>query len=502
MRSGNLFCSVTERMLFTMQKSRNLGIDILCCFGVMLLLGLQYIDAVGYFNEPITSWDAAAPVAARWFCLSGAMVLSAGTGYALGSKKFSMGYFKIFIRLIYVYVLGTAFALLFRVVMLHEEITWIGAVQAFVQFTATDTGKFAGMYFALLLAAPFLNAAMQGLPSRQARLTFLIIIAAFSTLQPILWFNDMYLLPEQCTALFPMAAYIAGAYMKRYSKRKHVVLMCLILVLICAVETAAVMYASLTKGSLWCPWLDSAASLPCFGIAVCLLGIFHSKKMGKGSVHRFFAGVAGGALAALLLGDPLIDVALPAIVEQFMDIQYQYWAGVVIVPIIFILSCVLGLVLQIPLLGIRSRLRSEEAEAEEDEEEIPTRPRTKRPRPAPERRPLPAANDPRRSIRVAVNEPQPEVGHMTQPEEETPPGATTLPSPPPERPQEPETPEIPPERVRGKHFSDESPTMEIPAQKRRRPETVEEILGIPDKNEGKSTAESIHDLIDKIGGTE
>ena len=96
-----------------------------------------------------------------------------------------------------------------------------------------------------------------------------------------------------------------------------------------------------------------------------------------------------------------------------------------------------------------------------------------------------------------MNDPHHEIGHMTQPEEETPPGARTL-----TPAYHPEEPELSPEQVQGKHFSGESPTMEIPVQRHRRPETVEEILGIPDKDEGKSTTESIHDLIEKLGGSE
>lgn len=496
-----------------MEKSRNLGIDILCCFGVMLLLGLQYMEASGYFNDPILTWSAAPAVAARMFCLSGAMVLSAGTGYALGGKKFSMGYFKIFIRLIYVYVVCTLAALGMRVLLLQESFTLLEAVQALVQFSATDTGHFAGMYFALLLAAPFLNAAFHGLPSRQARMTFLIVATVFSTLQPMLWFSDVYLLPEWCKGLFPAAAYIGGAYMKRYSRQKHVPLMILILILICAAQTAAVMYASLTKETLWCPWLDSMATLPCLGVALCLLGIFYSKKKGKGSVHRFFAGAAGGALSALLLGDLLVDIIMPAVLDQFPDTVMRFWAGVGVVPILFILSCVLGLLLQLPLLGIRSRLHSEEAEEEADDDEIPprTRKNTKSTSDVvvPERthtrpRPTVAERDPRHTIRVPVSEPEAEV-NLTQPEEEAPPGTKPLElrTPTVEKTSAPPPPAAP--EPKAEPAKQEFPTMKIPAQKpsapppRKRPMTAEEILGIPPKEEEtKSTSKSIEDLIHKL----
>ena len=45
-------------------------------------------------------------------------------------------------------------------------------------------------------------------------------------------------------------------------------------------ETAAFI-GSIGAGTLYCPWLDSLAALPGFGIALCLLGLFHSKKTGN-----------------------------------------------------------------------------------------------------------------------------------------------------------------------------------------------------------------------------
>ena len=469
-------------------KARNLGIDILCCIGVMMLLCLQYIDAIGYFNEPVTSWATAAPIAWRMFCLSGAAVLSAGTGYILSSKKYSMGYFKIFIRLLYVYVICSAVAIAMRLTLLQEEMTYPEILQAFLRFKTTDTSSFAGMYFGILLAAPFLNAAIQGLPNRNARLLFLCLAAAFGTLQPILYIEGIYLLPEWCLGLFPVAAYVAGAYLKRYLKKRHIPVFLLVMLLLIAAETAIVTWTSLPEQKLFCPWLDSLAAFPAFGIALCMLGLFHSNKNGKSSVHRFFAGAAGGALAALLLGDPLIDISMAAVNERFPDPDLRYWVGLGVVPVLFILCCVLGLMLQLPLLGIRSLLRSAEAEAEEDDEDTPKKKRRKSDVSMPERvhtrpgRKL-TASDPRHTIKVPVTEPETAV-RMTQPTEELPPGvkevelqpqpaAEAEPAPEPELPPEPPKPAYKP-----KHGADaEIPEEEPPASAEPRYQpTLEEIL--------------------------
>ena len=60
-------------------RTRNLGTDMLCCLGVIMLLGLQYLAASGFPPAAAESPGIALPIAARWFCLSGAMLLAAGT---------------------------------------------------------------------------------------------------------------------------------------------------------------------------------------------------------------------------------------------------------------------------------------------------------------------------------------------------------------------------------------------------------------------------------------
>jgi hypothetical protein len=353
----------------TTEKKRNLGVDVLCCLGVMMLLGLEYIRAVGFADAPIDSYMAALPIAARWFCLSGAMLLSAGTGYILSSRKFSMGYFRILIRLVYVYVICSLGGLAIRSLLLQETMTPLQMVQAFFSFTTTDTSRFAGMYFALLIAAPFLNAAFHDLKSRQARQVFLVVTAAFSTLQPTLQFAGVYVLPEWCKGLFPVAAYIGGAYMKRYSKRKDIYSLIIFLLSLCIAQTVVVLSVSMSKGIMYCPWLDSMASLPCLCIALSLLGIFRSPHEGTGVGHRFFALGADGALASLLLADPLLDCLMSTVEERFPGIGGRLWMGFAIVPMVFIICCTVGLILQTPLLLLRNSLRQDEQETEENAEE-------------------------------------------------------------------------------------------------------------------------------------
>ena len=159
-------------------NKRNLGIDILCCVGVLMLLALQYMEAAGFRTMPFTSWSTALPVMIRWFCLSGAALLSAGTGYILCAKKWSTGYFKILIRLVYIYLVCSALGLVMRVFLFNDFIDGTDILRTIFSFSATETSRFAGMYFALLIAAPYLNACFHGLKSRRAQFSLLAMLSS------------------------------------------------------------------------------------------------------------------------------------------------------------------------------------------------------------------------------------------------------------------------------------------------------------------------------------
>ena len=422
------------------EKKRDLGIDILCCVGALMLLTLQYLGAIGFMEEPVTSWATALPVAGRWFSLSGAALLSAGTGYVLSTKKFSAGYFQILFRLVYVYLVCSLLALAMRVLLFGDTLTWAQIAQTILNFSPTETGRFAGMYFALLIAAPYLNAAFHGLKSRKPQLSLLLLLSLTAGLQPMLFAQETYLLPSWCKGLFPAAAYIGGAYIRKYVKKRRPELLLPLLFVLLA-ETVTVMLVSLPTGVLYCPWIDSLAALPSIGIALLLLALCHSREMGAGSVHRFFAGAAGGVLGALLLGDLIIDASLPAVVERFPSVGAQIIAGIVVVPVIFILSTVLTLLLQMPLFGVRAYLRSEDAEEEFEEPEPPKRSKKNPDVIVPKRTHTEPTKEKRstalHTISVPVSDPETTV-RLTQPKMEEPQGVheTHLPelkAPEPER---------------------------------------------------------------------
>lgn len=361
-------------MANSFEKKRNLGVDFLCCLAVMLLLGLHFIDSIGFADVQVIQYMDILPLGARWFCMSGAMLLAACTGFVLHDHKCDRKHFGMLVRLLYVYVVGSFGCIAIRKFVLQEEMEPLAMFQSLCNFSASPFSKVVGMYFGLVLAAPFLNAAFKRLKKQKARLNFVMIAAAVSTLQPILQYENFVLIPEWCRNLFPIAAYTGGLYIHRYNKQKEPIRFTLILLCLIVIESLIVFATSMVHGSMYCMWLDSKAALPSLLIALCMLTLFRSKHSANNAGTRFFSGGASGALIALMLGASLIECLVPALEERFVDISMRLWSGFGVVPMVFILCCTIGLILQIPVFLIRSAsshtVEEEETDIYEDEYEV------------------------------------------------------------------------------------------------------------------------------------
>ena len=351
----------------TKKEGKYLCADFMAVFGVMMLLGLEYFKAVGFMEMPVT-YDSALPIAGRWFCLSGAMLLSACTGYVLSTKRLSWRSVRPLIRLTYIYLVSSLGAMLIRRVIFDQYVTKEEIINMLRDFTATDTAEFAGMYLVLLLFAPFLSAAFHDLKSYNARLAFLAVTAGVSTLQPMIILSGRYVIPPWCKMLAPFAGFIGGAFVRRYAKNLPRIAYFFLLLLLCGLQTAAVVYICADKGILCYPQFDSMATLPSLMTALLLLSLFHSDKRGDTPLHRFFSNASGGAIAALIIGDTVIDFVLPSLAEYVPENQLLL-AGLGAVPVIFILCCTIGIFAQIPVFLVRTLFEDDEYEEDDGEEE-------------------------------------------------------------------------------------------------------------------------------------
>ena len=179
--------------------------------------------------------------------------------------------------------------------------------------------------------------------------------------------------------LSPLAGFVGGAFVRRYAKNHSRFFYFFWLLVLCAAQTAAVVYICTDRGILYYPQFDSMASLPSLLTALLTLSLFHSRHRKDSFLTRFFSLASGGALCALILGETLMDFLLPSIEERFPGKLLT--AGFGAVPVIFILCGVTGMFLQIPVFIFRA-VFSDDDEYEDDEpEELPKPTKIRKPKP-------------------------------------------------------------------------------------------------------------------------
>ena len=169
--------------------------------------------------------------------------------------------------------------------------------------------------------------------------------------------------------LAPFAGFIGGAFVRKYAKNLPRIAYFFLLLLLTGLQTVAIVYICTERGILCYPQFDSMASLPSLMTALLLLSLFHSEKKGNTALHRFFSNASGGAIAALIIGDTVIDFVLPSLWEYFPEQNKLLLAGLGAVPVIFILCCTVGIFAQIPVFLVRTLFEDGEYEEDDEDEE-------------------------------------------------------------------------------------------------------------------------------------
>lgn len=123
------------------------------------------------------------------------------TGYLMGQKKLSKGYYKGLWKTIEIYLLASIACLLFKKFVQGEDITFYSGLLSILAFKGANYAWYIEMYIGLFCLIPFLNLIWQGLEDqRQRKLLVLTMIGLtmlpkmlnnFNLVEPGWWLHPM-----------------------------------------------------------------------------------------------------------------------------------------------------------------------------------------------------------------------------------------------------------------------------------------------------------------------
>jgi len=315
-----------------MEKKRYFGPDLVRTVACLFVLGVHFYLYTGFYDRPYqgTAMMISVPIRmALMTCVPLFMMLS---GYLCVGKKWSAAYYRGFIPLLLSYGLCGIACVIFM--HFNEGIPAgpLSIARRLLDFTAVPYGWYVEMYLGLFILIPFINVGWNSLPrgGKKATLIALVILGIVPNVT-----NYTYqIFPDFWLALYPIAYYAAGAWIKENPpKMKGIWLVAGWIVLSLAV--CPLQYHLFKEANFTFSPTNYFYSLFVFGSTYCLFAALVRVKGEKipPALKWCVSRIARLSFCIYMLsyiGDALIYPRLCALIPQFENILIWHIPAVVV----------------------------------------------------------------------------------------------------------------------------------------------------------------------------
>lgn len=345
---------------------RNTSMDIIRTVAVFFVVSIHFFLNNGYYSESHVGISMYIMCTMRTLftaCIPLFLIL---TGYLMSKKTLCKGYYLGLVRILLIYIMSSIACVLFKIKYVFLEIDFKTAVLELLSFKMAPYSWYIEMYIGLFLLIPFFNIMYNGLNTQKNKkallVTFFIIsilptaFNIFSFTGEEVWYNPDTLasiskiFPDWWEMLYPFAFYFVGCYIREYGlKIKTPVAIILLLVSIAGFGAFNFFrsYHTVFEDSKYISW----QGIEPFIMAVLIFTLLSRIKADK--LPRWLRWilwkVSDSALGIYLLSYIFDTMAYPILLSRVpvMTDRLKYYF--VIVPVVFIGSMVLSLLLNIIL---------------------------------------------------------------------------------------------------------------------------------------------------------
>ena len=191
-------------------RSRQPGIDLLRCLGLLFVNGVHSFLYNGFYFEPQTGGLMWAGNSLLWLFYTCNGLFMTLTGYLKCEKPLSKSYYRSLLPILVGYLLTCLVAFPVRHFVIGEKLTLLQWVEKFVTFG--NYAWYIEMYIGLLLISPIINLALSQLKTQKQLLWAagtMVILSALPSITPL------NLIPDYWTSLYPITYYCIGAVIRK-----------------------------------------------------------------------------------------------------------------------------------------------------------------------------------------------------------------------------------------------------------------------------------------------
>ncbi|MBQ3054461.1 MAG: acyltransferase family protein [Clostridia bacterium] len=197
------------------KAERSYNLDFIRIFSLFTVICVHFFLNCGYYNVLVSGGYMFIMTFLRTFFMICVPLFITLSGYLMKDKVLSKKYYKGIVKTISIYFITSAFCIVFKVLYQKMPMDIKGIVKSVFDYTGASYGWYIEMYIGLFLIIPFLNLCYNGLNTQKQKLA-LLATSIFVTILPP--FINVYvkILPSWWSAVYPVAYYFLGCYLKEY----------------------------------------------------------------------------------------------------------------------------------------------------------------------------------------------------------------------------------------------------------------------------------------------
>lgn len=204
-------------------RQQDLNLSFIRASAVIFVIAVHFFLNCGFYDIPSTGYIMMIGIFVRtqlMVCVPLFLLLS---GYLHVGKSWNPSHYKKLMGFLVTYALASIFCAIYRVIFYHSSCSPLEWIKGIFSFTLAPYAWYIELYIGLFLLIPFLNATWCSLPTKRIK-TFLVLTVFFLSIAPSI--NSLStpfgwkLVPERWEALYPIAYYFTGCYLREFQTQR------------------------------------------------------------------------------------------------------------------------------------------------------------------------------------------------------------------------------------------------------------------------------------------
>jgi len=346
------------------KHTRNSALDVIRIVALFCVIAVHFFLNNGFYETSIGGKRILIMVLMRTAFMISVPLFLLLTGYLMRKKELSKKYYSGIKKTLSIYILASLACLIYKVLFLNMNYSLFGIIKDILGFSLAKYSWYIEMYIGLFLLIPFLNLIYNNLKTKKEKQTLiltLLLLTSIPTITNIFNFNGKIgweiffdssssnkILPFWWNSIYPITYYFIGAYLSEFKiKISKLLNIGLIIgsVLIFGLHNYFYSYGKFFNTGIHQNWGAIQNVITSVLVFVFILNINFDKL--NNNVKKVLKKISDCCLGAYLVSFIFDDYLYKILNSNVAKVSDKLNYFVIIVPVIFVCSIILSLLLNL-----------------------------------------------------------------------------------------------------------------------------------------------------------